>query len=50
MSLNIYDNKNEFYQKNTNKKTFTKEMLKELLKKSLDQRLIKLESSAKEHM
>ena len=51
MSLNINDYNNEVSQNNSiNKKPFTKEMLQDLLKKTLDQRLIKLESSAKEHI
>ena len=51
MSLNINDYNNEISQNNSiNKKPFTKEMLQDLLKKTLDQRLIKLESSAKDHL
>ena len=49
MSLNNNDIKSE--NKNIkNMKNFTKEMLQDLLKKKLNQRLIKLEESTKEHI
>ena len=51
MSLNNNDIKNEIHPTNLfSGKNITKEMLKELLKNQLNQRLLKLESSTKEHI
>ena len=51
MSLNNNDIKNEIQPTNLfSGKNFTKEMLKELIKNQLNQRLLKLESSTKEHI